>query len=648
MDSGNNFKISSKIGQIYTPEYIANLMVHRCIEYLQQNHNNSSKLRLDSYKVLDPCTGKGIFLKYLLKYGFSDIKAYELDSSLREKLSIKYPEVNVKFKNFLGTDLREKYDLIIGNPPYLGQNYNADLFQRYCKKFEVCEKYFSGNMDLFYFFIHHGIEKLNPGGILSFITTNYWITKSEKTGIKYLKPHILEDCLFKEYIDVSNLQIFSNATGQHNCIFILQKRNPKREAKDKDCAINVFQVEEKPNNHMSHQEYNRAVFQKIIDNTPSPHYKTYYSALANKDLRGDRSWNLLFPKRIKQFVEQIERYSIRKGKKRYLKDYFIIRNGLIFITDEIFVLKEGQHIKSEENNTYLRINGHFVKLLPREKKRLKKLYKSSAIKKYGFEKEEFEGYALYFNKNEYNADKEKAISSYFSRKYPHLTDYLIQHRSQLEKKLRNAKENPNHIYFPRRGDRMRIYIKNSQALVDLESLYEDGKKIFFPYISDTNLFGYTTSSYFATSDTYFLWPKEKDLGIDYRFLIAYLNSIIVKFLFKAKNIKIKRSKTKLENSIPIPNLDLFQSNHKGLIIELIIYLSSIMIKWNSDSKTRGENLSNLKIIEKLILKLPFLEIREFNYIVQNKDQELMQKTLDLLFCRLFEISPKHVRKLLAF
>jgi hypothetical protein len=195
---------------------------------------------------------------------------------------------------------------------------------------------------------------------------------------------------------------------------------------------------------------------------------------------------------------------------------------------------------------------------------------------------------------------------------------------------------------------MRKYVENSQSLVDLEPLYEEGKKIFFPYISDTNLFGYATSSYFATSDTYFLWQKGKELGIDYRFLIAYLNSIIVKFLFKAKNVKIKRSKTKLENSIPIPNPDLFQSNHKELIREVIIYLSSIMIKWNSDPNTKGVDLSNLKIIEKLILKLPLLEIRVFKSIIRNEDQELMQKTLDLLFCRLFEISPKHVKKLLAF
>ena len=130
-----------------------------------------------------------------------------------------------EFNNFLGSNTTDKYDIIIGNPPYLGQNYNAPVFQEYVRKFPICKRFFVGNMDLFYFFIHLGIEKLNPGGFLSFITTNYWITKSQKTGIKFLKPHILNECFLVQYIDLSTLKIFEDARGQHNCIFVLQKKN---------------------------------------------------------------------------------------------------------------------------------------------------------------------------------------------------------------------------------------------------------------------------------------------------------------------------------------------------------------------------------------------------------------------------------------
>lgn len=178
---------NNSIGQFFTPPHIAEFMIKNVFKFLDSN-KSPSKLR-----VLEPSVGKGIFLKFLLKYGFKNIIAYEIDEKLKAYLIKKFPEVKFRFENFLGSPIEERYDLIIGNPPYLGQNYNAEIFQEYSKKYPICAKYFIGNMDLFYYFIHMGIEKLVPGGILSFITTNYWVTKSQKTGIKYLKSHIKDE-----------------------------------------------------------------------------------------------------------------------------------------------------------------------------------------------------------------------------------------------------------------------------------------------------------------------------------------------------------------------------------------------------------------------------------------------------------------------
>lgn len=161
------------IGQIFTPKYVAEFMVQNLVRHIRKSDNI-----LKNLKILEPSVGKGVFLKFLQKF-FSDITAYELDRTLKKNLSEKYPKTKFIFEDFLSSSIYEHYDIIIGNPPYLGQNYNAQLFQDYIKKYPLCEKYFVGNMDLFYFFIHMAIEKLNPGGLLSFITTNYWITKSK-------------------------------------------------------------------------------------------------------------------------------------------------------------------------------------------------------------------------------------------------------------------------------------------------------------------------------------------------------------------------------------------------------------------------------------------------------------------------------------
>ncbi|MFW9880264.1 MAG: Eco57I restriction-modification methylase domain-containing protein, partial [Candidatus Thorarchaeota archaeon] len=190
-----NSRIDNRIGQIFTPSYIAEFMVSNALKFI-----GNKKKKPQTLRILEPSVGKGIFLKFLLKYQFFNITAYEMDIELKDHLLKLYPNINFRFENVLGSDLDEKFDLIIGNPPYLGQNYNPEIFQDYTKKFVICNKFFVGNMDLFYYFIHLGIEKLNPGGILTFITTNYWITKSKKTGIKLLKPHVLEECYILQYI----------------------------------------------------------------------------------------------------------------------------------------------------------------------------------------------------------------------------------------------------------------------------------------------------------------------------------------------------------------------------------------------------------------------------------------------------------------
>jgi hypothetical protein len=68
----------------------------------------------------------------------------------------------------------------------------------------------------------------------------------------------------------------------------------------------------------------------------------------------------------------------------------------------------------------------------------------------------------------------------------------------------------------------------------------------------------------------------------------------VKFLFKAKNITIKRSKTKLEEEIPIPNILLFQSPYQLELIDLVRYSTSNLTQnIISIDKTKLDNLKEL-------------------------------------------------------
>ncbi|MFO8018556.1 MAG: Eco57I restriction-modification methylase domain-containing protein [Promethearchaeia archaeon] len=655
MNSDEQYKChQGSIGQIFTPAYVAHFMVKNVLAFYEREKVNSPLPEQSSdLQILEPAAGEGIFLKYLHDYGFQHINAYELDSRLREELSRKYPDVHFRFKNFLGAPLDKKYDIIIGNPPYLGQNYNAEIFQEYVNQYPICEKYFAGNMDIFYYFIHLGIKKLNPGGLLSFITTNYWITKSKKTGIKFLKPHILKNCYLLQYIDLSNVKIFPKAQGQHNCIFLLKKKTVEDSLFRRDRSIKIVSIKRKRGNSTEN------VFQSLINRKKDPRILRYLSATTNRDLKPEKSWNLLYPTQVKKIIQQLESYCSYKGRVRYLKDFFIIRNGLIFISDKIFVLTENENIRIKDDKYLIQIGESTEKLTEKESQRIKPIYKSKEIIPYGHTSPDTRKFAIYFNKDEFEGLTSTQIDAHIKKSYPTIYHYLMQYEAKLKQTLLNAKENPNDLYFPRRGAFIRRKHKNSESrLLNLESSYESEPKIFFKYILTSNEFGFSTAPYYATSDTYFIWKKSPQLDIDYYILLAYLNSKIVRFIFKAKNIKIKRSKTKLETNLPIPSFILkkdmksINNPRKLTILRAIRSISRLIIAITNKKGQKTQKIPDfnrkINMIMENLGKLENQNIIIPNFSKRKEDFSLssLKKLIDQLFFALFQINEQKIDKML--
>ena len=90
----------NKYGQYFTPNEIAEFMV---------SLSNASA----SSKVLEPSCGEGVFIDILKKKGYNNICAYEIDKSLGKKFDF------IKYESFVSAVIKDKYDLIIGNPPYI-------------------------------------------------------------------------------------------------------------------------------------------------------------------------------------------------------------------------------------------------------------------------------------------------------------------------------------------------------------------------------------------------------------------------------------------------------------------------------------------------------------------------------------------------
>jgi len=248
---------------------------------------------------------------------------------------------------------------------------------------------------------------------------------------------------------------------------------------------------------------------------------------------------------------------------------------------------------------------------------------------------------LFINKSDFEHFDIGERENQISRIYPNLIKYLKQFEQELKETLKNAKENPYDIYFPRRGSHIRQ--NTNKRLVNLEPLYDNSPKIFFKFISRENIFGYTSDQYYGTSDHYFMWSK-KPSEFSLLFLLAYLNSKIVAFLFKSKSLAIKRSKTKIENEIPLPAFNKFKSKEKHSIIELIQLLTEWLVYSVHSFKeydvykfiSQLESSYYLQTAEKLTNKDTIIKAMNDN------DAKYIQEFINNLFYQLFDLDGNRI------
>lgn len=114
------------------------------------------------------------------------------------------------------------FDVIIGNPPYVKEYTNREIFVPV--KETSLKKYYQGKMDFWYLFTCHAIDLLKKGGLHSFIAPNNWITNA---GASILRNKILQDAQLISFFDFNDFKVFREASIQ-TMIFILEKKAPTK------------------------------------------------------------------------------------------------------------------------------------------------------------------------------------------------------------------------------------------------------------------------------------------------------------------------------------------------------------------------------------------------------------------------------------
>lgn len=190
-------KLKKELGQVFTPENIADLMASFF-------HDG------DYFDILDPAAGTGVLLDACIRVLGPEINisAVEIDKDLLPLLLEK--GYKTKHQDFF--DFKKKVDGVIMNPPYIRQellalkNYKIQLTRK------ISFKNISSRANLYLYFLIKALDILKPGGRLVAIIPSTWLSSDFGVSVqryileKYslLKVVNFEKKVFKDVdVDVS-------------------------------------------------------------------------------------------------------------------------------------------------------------------------------------------------------------------------------------------------------------------------------------------------------------------------------------------------------------------------------------------------------------------------------------------------------------
>ena len=179
-------------------------------------------------RILEPSCGMGAFLTELCDtYPEKEIYAYDIDEKAITHCREKFKTIRSEIVDFTTLKCERKFDVIIGNPPYIRyQNLSIDERRRLSNEYP---NILTGNFDLYMYFIIKSLSLISENGVVIFIVPkSWWISKS---GLK-LKSVLVNDNYIVSITDLSHQKIFSDA-DTYTMILELSKRNHQEKGKSK-------------------------------------------------------------------------------------------------------------------------------------------------------------------------------------------------------------------------------------------------------------------------------------------------------------------------------------------------------------------------------------------------------------------------------
>nr|HPH72660.1 N-6 DNA methylase [Paludibacteraceae bacterium] len=267
----------NKFGQYFTPKVVADFMIEIA---------DISK----KSKILEPSCGEGVFLELLQQKGFNDLTAFEIDQNLAQEFDC------VRYESFVSAKIDEKFDLIIGNPPYIRWKNLEDELKKELSQDPIWNKYFNSLCDYLYIFILKSIELLNENGQLIFICPEYWMNTTHSIS---LRNYMIQNGYFEEIYHFNETPIFDKVTVS----IVIFKFIKSKETKDK-IKVSKFYANQKLTNETLYNLKNQIPFKDA-------------EFLSVSQFKLNERW-ILQSDEVRQKLQILETNCIKKNQKSLL------------------------------------------------------------------------------------------------------------------------------------------------------------------------------------------------------------------------------------------------------------------------------------------------------------------------------------------
>ncbi|MFW9990627.1 MAG: Eco57I restriction-modification methylase domain-containing protein [Candidatus Odinarchaeota archaeon] len=517
-----NDKAMKRLGQFFTPVEVVSFMCSLIDKPLDA-------------RILEPCAGQGIFLEEISRSGFTNITAYEIDRDLSNE-----SPVTIRYEDFLAASPADKYDVIIGNPPYVRWKNIPEAIQTTFREKNYWKEKMNGLSDLLYAFIYLAVDMLDKEGELIFITPLFW---TETQHAAPLRKYLQENGNLEYFITFNEMRIFKDVSSTI-MIFKYTKRKT-------NCPLKVVHL-------WSKQKINKEIMSKIpeilkrLDKEP---YITegFFEAYNHTQFTGSGHWRTI-PSVVKPLLDVIEetctrnapivpvtmkdgaktRYPLSKlFERRDLEELDIpwkVSSKVTFAGKPYYILPSLEKLtasSSEDFTSHSRytrlgdiaeIGNGMVSGLDKafktaitsdfsgkEKKQLIPVIKASNMARFFVE-----GVTDYIFVNDIDNETELKTS------FPEIFKQLIQYRNKLEKRYNYGRDIPWWHW---------VFLRNKELMEKHE------KKILVPCKERIDNKGYVRFAlaqgrYYATQDVTVI-IKKTPFKENVKYLLALLNSEII-------------------------------------------------------------------------------------------------------------------------